>query len=70
MEKWTWDEINMGRRMSKAEKRGRRLAVSMGASKRADGTIQPPKFAENPGYWITLWVMVIIIVLVAIFSRS
>ena len=51
-EKWTWDEINQGRRMSKAEKRTRRLAVSLGATKASDGRIVPPTLADNPTYYL------------------
>jgi hypothetical protein len=51
MGKWTWDEINQGQRISKSEKRGRRLAVALGATKALDGRIQPPTFADNPTYY-------------------
>ena len=51
-ENWTWDEINAGRWMSKAEKRHQRLAVGLGARKDADGRIEPPAFAENPTYYL------------------
>jgi hypothetical protein len=50
-EKWTWDEINAGRKMSKGEKRSRRLAISLGATKRSDGQIQRPALSENPTYY-------------------
>lgn len=51
-EGWTWDEIRAGRRMSKSEKRYRRLAVNLGATKGADGRIQPPPASENPAYYL------------------
>src|SRR5947209_1313243 len=67
-EKWTWDEIRAGRRMSKAEKRTRRLAVSLGATKSPDGRIQPPPFAENPTYYLVFLGLLILCILVAVFS--
>lgn len=51
-EKWTWDEIKAGRKMSKSEKRTRRLAVGLGATKHEDGRIEPPSFADNPAYYL------------------
>ncbi|WP_165253606.1 hypothetical protein [Paludisphaera soli] len=54
-EKWTWDEINQGRKMSKTGKRIRRLDVGLGASKDARGNITPPLYSEAPHYW---WVMI------------
>ncbi len=52
MEKWTWDEINARRKMSKSEKRTRRMAVAFGATKRTDGSIQPPTFEASPMYYV------------------
>ena len=66
-EKWTWDEINQGRKMSKAEKRGSRLAQHLGATKDESGRIVPPKFEDNPGYWIVMITVLIVIVIVMIF---
>lgn len=68
-EKWTWDEIHAGRRMSKAEKRTRRMAMHLGASKGEDGRIEPPAFSDNPGYWIFFIVMLIFCVGIAILSE-
>ncbi len=39
-EKWTWAEIRAGRRMSKGEKRARRLAKSFGAEEKPDGELK------------------------------
>jgi hypothetical protein len=63
-EKWTWDEINAGRRMSKSEKRYRRMAVNLGATKRDDGSIQPPTFGENPHYYFVFGFLVLVLILV------
>lgn len=52
MEKWTWPEIRAGRRMSKSEKRIRRLAKHMGATEKPDGSIQPPSAEDNPAYYL------------------
>jgi hypothetical protein len=68
MEKWTWDEINAGRKMSKAEKRTRRLAVSLGATKSEDARIQPPSYDSNPMYWFVFIGLLILSVLALIMS--
>ena len=47
-EKWTWDEINAGRKMFKTEKRYRKTAVVLGATKSEGGRIQPPSFGKQP----------------------
>ena len=70
MEKWTWDEINSGRKMSKHEKRTRRLAVSFGATKAPDGRIQPPAFSDNPTYSLVFIGLFIFFVLVLILSAG
>ncbi len=36
-EKWTWEEIRLGRRLSKGEKRMRRAAKGLGATEKEDG---------------------------------
>jgi hypothetical protein len=68
LENWTWDEINLGRKMSKSEKRIRRLSVSLGATKKTDGQIEPPFFDENPTYYfvfIGLLVLCFVLLLTA-----
>ncbi len=70
MEKWTWDEINAGRKMSKSEKRTRRLAVSLGATKAPDGRIQPPPFGDNPMYYFVFIGILILCVLTIILSAG
>ena len=45
-------EIRAGCRMSKGEKRMRRLAKHMGSTETPDGGIQLPPAAENPGYYL------------------
>ncbi|WP_165253514.1 hypothetical protein [Paludisphaera soli] len=68
-EKWTWDEINQGRKMSKSEKRYRRLGVGLGASKDARGNVTPPSYHEAPQfYWVMggLLVMALIALIVQI----
>jgi hypothetical protein len=68
MEKWTWDETNAGRKMSKAEKRTRRLAVSLGATKAPDGGIQPPSYSDNPMYYVVIVGLLVLCALVLVFS--
>lgn len=69
MEKWTWPEIRAGRRMSKGEKRMRRLAKHMGATEKSDGGIQPPPAAENPGYYLVFGGLLVLMIVV-LFSRE
>jgi hypothetical protein len=40
MEKWTWEEIRSGRKISKSEKRMRRMAKGFGATERRDGSLE------------------------------
>jgi len=62
-EKWTWDEINSGRKMSKAEKRPRRLAVSLGAMEAPDGRIQPPTYSDNPTcYFVFIGLLILCVI--------
>ncbi len=68
MEKWTWDEINQGRKMSKSEKRYRRLAVSLGATKSPGGRINPPSAAENPTYYAVFIGLLVLSIVVLILS--
>jgi hypothetical protein len=63
MEDWTWDEINSGRKMSKGEKKARRLAVSLGAAKTPDGRIQPPAFDDDPTYYFVVVGLLILVVI-------
>jgi hypothetical protein len=44
-EKWTWNEINAGRKMSKAEKRWNRIGNDLNWDKRPDGSYQAPTHA-------------------------
>jgi len=68
MEKWTWDEINAGRKMSKGEKRARRLAVAFGATKEPDGRIQPPPMHDNPLYYLVFGGLVLFGILILVLS--
>ena len=68
MEKWTWDEIKAGRKMSKTEKRYRRLAVSLGATKGPDARIQPPAASENPAYYLVFIGLFVLMILGLIIS--
>lgn len=45
-EKWTWAEINAGRRMSKTEKRWNRAFKSMNWEQRPNGTYAAPRHAR------------------------
>lgn len=39
-EKWTWEEIRCGRKLSKGEKRVRRIAKGFGATEKKDGNLE------------------------------
>ncbi len=69
-EKWTWDEINAGRKMSKSEKRTRRLAFAFGGTKRTDGSIQPPPFADNPMYWVVFIGLTLFAILMMVLNAT
>lgn len=65
-ENWTWEEIRCGRKLSKQEKRIRKLAKHMGASEGENGRIVPPKPSENPGYWLLFGGMLIFMIVMAV----
>ncbi len=66
-ENWTWDEINAGRRMSKSEKRWRRAAIDMGATKDSNAKIVPPSYEDNAQYWhLFVGILIFMIVLLAV----
>jgi hypothetical protein len=67
-EKWTWDEINQGRKMSKTEKRYRNMAVNLGATKSSDGRIVPPSGADNPTYYLVFGGLLLLCFVIAILS--
>ncbi len=46
-EKWTWDEINAGRKMSKGEKRSRRLANQSWRNKGATRENSAPRLQRQ-----------------------
>jgi hypothetical protein len=68
-EKWTWDEINAGTKMSKGQKRARRLAVSLGATKDHRGNIQPPAFGDNPTYYVVFISLIVFGILVFVLNQ-
>lgn len=66
MEKWTWDEIHAGRRMTKHEKRWRKVARNMAATDQ-DGSLKPPSVESNPGYHLYFGAILVMLIVVAIF---
>lgn len=70
MEKWTWDEIRLGRRMSKIEKSTGRLAVSLGATKSPEGRIVPPAFVANPTYYLVFIGLIALGILIAVLNAK
>lgn len=66
LEKWTWAEIRAGRKMSKGEKRGRRLAKSLGATERPDGSIQRPSVSDHPEYYLYFGGLLLFMIIMAI----
>lgn len=70
-EKWTWSEIKAGRKMSKTEKRYRRMAKALGATEDPQNArIIPPKASENPEYWVFFIVLGIILLVLFIASLA
>jgi len=69
-EHWTWEEIRVGRRMSKAEKRGRRMAKCFGATEDSAGNIRPPEGEGRAAYFLIYILMAILMILVAVFSKQ
>jgi hypothetical protein len=66
LERWTWDEINAGRRMSKAENRGLRLGVALGGRK-VNGRIVYDDVPDNsPAYYVALGIVVLFAVLAVV----
>ena len=67
-EKWTWEEIRLGRRLSKSEKRLRRMARHLGASENKSGDLSPPDSADQKViYYLTLAALLIVSICVLIF---
>ena len=60
-EKWTWREIEAGRKMDKTEKRMRRAATSLGAKEKPGGKIEHTP--ESLAYVIMLIVGMVVIAL-------
>jgi hypothetical protein len=42
MENWTWEEIRMGQKMSRGQKKARRLVKSLGGQPDEDGILRIP----------------------------
>ena len=61
-ERWTWAEINAGRRMNKSEKRWRRVAKELNWDQRPDGNYVAPPHAQ-PILFIIIALMVVLGVL-------
>jgi hypothetical protein len=68
MENWTWSEINLGRRMSKGEKRMRRMAKAFGATEGQDGKIVPPKGKEKPLYYVVFMGLLLLAIGMIVFA--
>lgn len=60
-EKWTWREIDAGRKMSKGEKGMRNTLVSLGAKEQKDGKIE-----HSPDSLVFAVIIVIVMVGVAL----
>ncbi len=70
MEKWTWDEINQGRRMSTYERRYRRLAIRAGAMKRPGGKIEAPALADKPAYYLVFVGLIAMAIVFAVLNAK
>jgi len=65
-ENWTWDEINLGRKLSKAEKRNRRLAQHLGGTKDKNGDIHAPEGSDSFLYYFVFGLLFIMSIVVII----
>jgi len=54
LEKWTWAEIRAGRKMSKGEKRMRRIAKSFGGVEDKQGNIRAPEGEDRLGFTLAM----------------
>ena len=66
-EKWTWEEIRLGHRLSKSSKRIRRMARSLGATEDENGRIIPPTGEEAPLYYLVFGGLLVASLVVAFF---
>lgn len=67
-EKWTWEEIKLGHRLSKAEKRARRIARHLGATEDANGKLNAPEGGDKFLYYFVLVVILVFSLSVIIVS--
>lgn len=66
--KWTWREIDAGRKMSKGEKRMRNTLVSFGAKEHRDGKIEHSP--ESLAYAVILMIIMVGVALLVECSKS
>ena len=66
-EKWTWEEIRVGHRLSKSEKRARRMARHLGATEDVNGRIRPPEKGQTM-YYLFFGGLLVAMVLMVIFA--
>lgn len=59
-EHWTWEEIRLGHRLSKAEKRTRRLARHLGGVEDERGKITPPQ-GEGQILYYTVFIVLMVV---------
>ena len=69
-ENWTWEEIRVGHRLSKADKRCRRLARHLGATEDNNGKIIPPQGDEQVVYYLVFGGLLILMIIVAVCASS
>ena len=62
MEKWTWEEIRSGRKMSKGEKRMRRMSKHLGATEGKDGKIE-----HSPESFLACLAIAVLTIVVMVF---
>ena len=68
-ESWTWEEIKLGHRLSKAGKRMRRMMRYSGCKEDEDGRIKAPD-EDSVFYWCLLILIGVITGLVILFASS
>lgn len=58
-ENWTWEEIKLGHRLSKAEKRMRRISKHLGGNEDKKGNVLPPEGESSFLYYFVFLILLI-----------
>ena len=67
MENWTWEEIRMGQKMSRGQKKARRLVKSLGGQPDEDGILRIP---EGGGRVLAALLLVMMLAVAIFFPKG